>query len=262
MRPVPTLDLETRLLTRAPLVVGMDEVGRGALAGPVAVGAVAVGPAQIDQGAPAGLADSKLLTARARERLTAPAAAWAAAWAVGWASAQEIDQVGIVGALRRAGRRALAHIAGPAAPSAPPSDRAASGDSAPPAGRPASDASRPAPPPAVGDGQADVRDGIVLLDGSQDWLSDPPADLFDPARGDPPLLARGVVTRVKADQACAAVAAASVLAKTRRDAHMAHLAELHPGYGWEGNKGYGTAAHKAAIGRLGPSPEHRWTWRL
>lgn len=87
------------------VLAGMDEVGRGALAGPVSVGVVC-----IDEGcrpAPAGVRDSKLLSPARREALVPPVRRWALAWAVGHASPAEIDEVGIIGALRLAGRRAL-----------------------------------------------------------------------------------------------------------------------------------------------------------
>lgn len=57
------------------------------------------------------------------------------------------------------------------------------------------------------------------------------------------------------------IAAASVVAKVTRDRQMARLAEVHPGYGWERNKGYGTPAHRAALARLGATPEHRRSFR-
>lgn len=87
----------------------MDEVGRGALAGPVSVGV-----ALVDAGTgrtPAGLRDSKLLSPPARERLCAPIRRWSRASAVGHASPAEVDQWGIIGALRLAGQRALAQVA-------------------------------------------------------------------------------------------------------------------------------------------------------
>ncbi|MDR0593018.1 MAG: ribonuclease HII [Bifidobacteriaceae bacterium] len=89
----------------AASVAGMDEVGRGALAGPVCVGLVVVEAATPDP--PAGLADSKLLSPAQRERLIPNLAAWGRARAIGWASAVEIDRHGIVEALRLAGGRAL-----------------------------------------------------------------------------------------------------------------------------------------------------------
>ena len=94
------------------LLAAMDEVGRGALAGPASVGIVLV-----DAGvrtAPSGVRDSKLLTPAARERLVPRIRRWALASAVGHASPAEVDEVGILGALRLAARRALATL--PATP--------------------------------------------------------------------------------------------------------------------------------------------------
>lgn len=204
-------------------LVGMDEVGRGSLAGPVAVGAVlvdrAVGPC------PDGLTDSKALSAQRRMGLVEPIQGWARAYAVGWASASEIDQWGIIVALRLAGRRALVEVAS----------------------------------------QVEGPLGVVLLDGSHDWLS-APRDLLSLV-GDGPDLPGGpdidgvpVVTRVKADADCSAVSAASVLAKVARDAFMCDLED--PGYGWASNKGYASAAHIAGLQQLGVHVQHRRSWRL
>ncbi|WP_130014781.1 ribonuclease HII [Serinicoccus sediminis] len=90
------------------VLVGMDEVGRGALAGPVSVGVVAVDASC--RTAPQGVKDSKLLTAAARERLVPRIRRWAVAHAVGHAWPQEIDDLGIMAALRLAGERALAGL--------------------------------------------------------------------------------------------------------------------------------------------------------
>jgi ribonuclease HII len=65
---------------------------------------------------------------------------------------------------------------------------------------------------------------------------------------------------VKADRDCASVAAASVIAKVHRDRLMIEADASHPGYGWAGNKGYGSAGHFAAIAELGPTAMHRRTW--
>lgn len=195
-------------------------MGRGAIAGPVCVGAVAIVPAGLERPFPEGLDDSKVLTAAKREALVPAIEAWASGFALGWASPGEIDEAGIIGALRWAAQRALAGL-----------------------GRP---------------------EATVILDGSHDWLTPPPATLDEASAGTepaPPAFAR-VVTLVQADRRCATVAAASVLAKCARDAEMERLDARHPGYGWASNKGYGTAAHQAAIGRLGPSPQHRLTWHL
>ena len=93
-----------------------------------------------------------------------------------------------------------------------------------------------------------IHESVVLLDGSHDWLT--------PALAKPPR----VQLQVKADRDCASVAAASVIAKVQRDRLMIDADTVHPGYGWPGNKGYGSADHFAAIDVLGPTVMHRRTW--
>jgi ribonuclease HII len=201
----------------------MDEVGRGALAGPVCVGAVAV-IASTPQ-PPVGLDDSKVLTPTQRADLVPRVREWAAAVALGWASAPEVDSSGIVGALRAAGWRALTELEA---------------------------------------GGVGVSGGIVLLDGKHDWLTPPPLTLGE-AAGHVPAGDHGrwrTVTLVTADRLAASVAGASVLAKCARDDVMVGLAQHHPGYGWERNKGYGTREHVAAIAALGPCADHRRSWKL
>ena len=226
MSAAPTLRLERVLLREgAPAVACVDEVGRGALAGPVTVG-VTVVTAQVGT-APQGLRDSKLLTPRARNELLPRLRRWPAAAAVGHASADEVDGVGIIAALRVAAARAFAQLA--------------------------------------------VVAPVALLDGNHDWISVPrePDALFpDPrlelaaALADLTVLPGRVVTRIRADQTCAGVAAASVLAKCERDAIMVRLAGEHPAYGWALNKGYSAPEHIDALRRLGPCPLHRRSWRL
>lgn len=105
--PAPSLRVERELLRSGiTTLAGMDEVGRGALAGPVSVGVVVV-DASVGT-APTGVRDSKDLSAAAREALVPRLSAWGLARAVGHASPREIDAFGIMGALRLAGRRALA----------------------------------------------------------------------------------------------------------------------------------------------------------
>lgn len=221
-RPVPDRTLETEELRRHTLVGGMDEVGRGSLAGPVTVG-LAVVSRDTSPSFPAGLADSKQLTARRRQALVEPCRQWVTDWAVASSSPVEIDALGIVGALRLAGQRALAQVA----------------------------ARAHAP-------------GLVILDGTSDWLSMPTQDLLSPLQvGQAPrdaLPTPAVRTQVKGDASCAVVAAASVLAKVHRDALMSGLED--PGYGWAANKGYASAAHVEALSRLGASEHHRRSWRL
>jgi len=206
----PTLDLERELLASGvDVVIGCDEVGRGSIAGPVAVGVCAVRAAELDRGFPAGLRDSKLLTEKRRVAVRPLVEEWAHATAVGYASAEEIDREGIVRCLALAARRALVQLHEAGVP---------------------------------------IARSAILLDGSHDWLS---SALTHPPR---------VLVRPKADRDCASVAGASVVAKVSRDDLMAAAAEAHPDYAWQSNRGYGSAAHYAAIERLGPTELHRHTW--
>ena len=212
----PSLRFERSLL-RDGLVslAGCDEVGRGALCGPVTVGAVLI--TATTKTAPQGVRDSKLLTAQARRRLVPRIQRWATSYGVGHASSREIDEFGVIVALRLAGHRALAQLSG-------------------------------AP-------------GAVLLDGNHDYLT--PSDQFSML--EPPHVldvVPPVVTMIKADLRCAAVAAASILAKTARDEIMVGLAEECPEYGWRENKGYSAPEHIAALARLGPTRHHRVSWSL
>lgn len=107
----PKLTLERRLLGECELIISLDEVGRGALAGPVAVGAAVMDAAGARRRVPEGLRDSKLVTELRRPEVAARAAAWVRASAVGWASAAEIDEVGIMRALGLAASRAVQAVA-------------------------------------------------------------------------------------------------------------------------------------------------------
>jgi len=212
----PSLRIERRML-RAGLsaLAGTDEVGRGALCGPVTVAMVLV--TGTTRTAPKGVRDSKLLTPEARRRLAPKIRRWATSYGVGHASSTEIDEFGIIPAMRLAGHRALAQLS--------------------------------------------VEPDSVLLDGNHDYLSPPEQEgLFGPEG----LLDRipPVVTMIKADLRCAAVAAASILAKTARDEIMIGLADEHPEYGWAENKGYAAPEHITALSLYGPTPHHRVSWRL
>lgn len=223
----PHLRLEKELLRGGvQRLAAMDEVGRGALAGPVSVGVVVV-TARIGR-VPLGLKDSKLLTPKAREVLLPVVRRWAGEFAVGHASPEEIDAVGIIGALRLAGRRALAQLDEPV------------------------DA-------VLLDGNHDY-----LSDPEPTLFPAEEAATATAASAAPQLLPMTgpVVTRIKADLTCAGVAGASVLAKTERDGMLRRLALEHPEYLFEVNKGYGTAEHIAALRRHGPSQVHRRSWRL
>lgn len=223
----PSLRLERlRLRAGATLVAGMDEVGRGCLAGPVTVGVCVVDAST--RTAPAGLRDSKLLTADTRLRLVPAVQRWAVAWGVGHAEAAEIDRHGIVGALRLAGRRALS-------------------------------ATGVRPDHVLLDGTHDwltdpVRVGL--------FAQNPTDDQNDHDEHGGSLLAPPVETVRKGDLTCSSIAGASVLAKVTRDALMARRHVAHPAYEWAVNKGYGTSAHREALQRLGACEEHRRTWNL
>ena len=220
MSAAPTLDYERRFRSSgARLLAGIDEVGRGALAGPVSVGIAVVDLQQ--QKLLADVRDSKLLKVADRERLVPLVRDWSVASAVGHASATEIDELGIIAALRLAGNRAWFAVLA-----------------------------------------AGVRPEVVLLDGSHNWLSpDLQPSLFDDAPAEPGCDAP-VHTLVKADMQCLSVAAASVLAKVERDRTMQELHLEYPAFGWDVNKGYGTALHREAIRTRGPSPYHRVSWNL
>lgn len=204
----PTLQWESELFAEGfPVVIGIDEVGRGAIAGPVVVGVSVLGRSRADF--PAGLRDSKLISETKRTGLMEPIEQWVDAIAVGEASALEVDSVGIVRALALAAERALRVLHSQGVP---------------------------------------LNGSVMMLDGSHNWLTG--ADL---PRAE-------VRVRPKADRDCALVAAASVWAKVHRDSVMIDMGKADPRYGWESNKGYGSAGHFAAIAECGPHAEHRMTW--
>jgi ribonuclease HII len=253
-RPGPHLRHERSLLrSGARLVAGMDEVGRGSLAGPVSVGVVVVDVTT--RSAPRGVADSKLLTPAARVALLPALGRWGLARAVGHASAAEIDAVGIIAALRLAGNRALARAC----------------ELTGPVDVVLLDGKHDwLTPPAQGELFAD---GPAVLDGTE-LVADLPSSLTSsPSSSLPPstvpaddeiaaLTPPAVHLRIKADRTCASVAAASVIAKCERDALMTDLAREHPAYRWDENKGYASPEHMAALRELGPSVLHRRSWRL
>lgn len=214
----PTLDYEFSLARDGyRVLIGLDEVGRGALAGPVSVGAVAVDLAEVAAGriAPTGVRDSKLLSPARRAAASLRLPDWTLARAVGSASPAEIDAHGITRALGMAGWRALAPVLD-----------------------------------TLGAAVETPGSAVILVDGNHDWLS--------PVRRSP----LPVHVRVKADATVMTVAGASVLAKVERDAEMTRLDADFPQFGWAGNKGYGSASHRAAIRVSGPCEQHRRTWRL
>lgn len=104
----PSLSLERTLFEGgAKYVLGIDEVGRGAIAGPVAVGVAIIEVKQLSEAIPVKLKDSKLLSEKVREGIFEPVANWVSSWAVGMAEASEIDERGIVWCLEAAAKRAI-----------------------------------------------------------------------------------------------------------------------------------------------------------
>lgn len=179
------------------IAAGVDEAGRGPLAGPVVAAAVL-----LDPGRPvAGLADSKTLTPARRVELAAAIRARALGWGVGLCSPGEVDRLNILRATLLAMRRAILALE---------------------------------PQPLA-----------VEVDGNR----------LPPLEG--LRCAAAAVAIVGGDASRPAISAASILAKTLRDELMQQLDARHPGYGFSIHKGYPTAAHLAALDRLGPCPAHR-----
>lgn len=182
------------------ILAGLDEAGRGPLAGPVIAAAVHIDKVLLEQEATglfSGINDSKKLTPAMRASLFSllrndPRIQIG----VGRAEVQEIDEINILQANHRAMARALTDLK--------------------------------------------MKVDLVLVDGL------PVPGLPFPSR-----------SLVKGDAKSLLIAAASIVAKVERDSEMEELDKIYPGYGFAAHKGYGTAAHLAALRRLGPSPQHR-----
>jgi len=178
------------------LVAGVDEVGRGCLAGPVAAAAVILDPRRHIP----GLADSKAVPAEERAELYDEILRHAVSWSVAWCEPPEIDRLNIHRASLDAMRRAVLGLG-------------------------------PLP-------------DVVLVDAFR--------------IPDIPMAQRGVP---KGDRRCAAIAAASIVAKVSRDRVMVALHEKDPRYGFDRHKGYATADHLAAVAQFGYSDAHRRSFR-
>jgi ribonuclease HII len=174
------------------LIVGVDEAGRGPLAGPVVAGAVILDPQRRIR----GLKDSKVLPAPVRERLADKIRTHAIAWSIGVADVDEIDRLNILHATMLAMRRAVEGLG--------------------------------------------VTPVEALVDGDRC-----------------PTLPCPTYPIVKGDRDVACISAASIIAKTARDAMLLELHARYPVYGFDHNKGYGTPEHLAALDRHGPCPIHR-----
>ncbi len=176
----------------SPLTGGVDEAGRGPLAGPVFAACVVLNPDfRID-----GLADSKALSEKKRDALAIAIKKNAAAWSIAFASVQEIDQFNILQASLLAMKRAVESL------------------------------------PFMPD--------IVLVDGNQK-----------------PRLECKVHTIIRGDSLIPAISAASILAKTARDAEMQRMHQCFPRYGFDQHKGYPTKQHLAALQKHGACEIHR-----
>jgi len=211
------------------LIAGVDEVGRGAWAGPLSVG-IAVLRAPVAR-MPKGLRDSKQILESERERLFEKVASWCTAWAVGHASPNECDRLGMTCSLRLATRRAFAELPEDLLPDAVVLDGKFDFVSL----------------PAVPSPELDLR--------FDDFVAPPDLDGGLP-EGFEPI----VHTVVKADASCVSVAAASVLAKVTRDRIMRANADSYPPYDFDRNKGYPSPSHKRALRGYGLSAIHRRTW--
>lgn len=218
-------------------MAGVDEVGRGAIAGPVSVGVAVVTAGT--RTAPSGLRDSKLLSPGQREALFPRLERWVAARAVGHSGPDEIDRWGLTTALRLAALRALSQVG--------PVDAVILDGSHDWLSVPASNE-------ALSRADPELELGLDLQPGDDRRDSMPvPWPAVDLPR---------VHLLVKADLRCSSVAAASVLAKVTRDAEMRQLAGDADPYGWAVNKGYTTRGHAAAVRRLGLCDQHRRSWRV
>ncbi len=183
-------------MSNVALICGVDEAGRGPLAGPVSAAAVILD----DSNPIEGLADSKKLSEKQRDKLAPIICERALAWAVAYAEVEEIDQLNILQATILAMKRAVLAL--------------------------------------------NIQPQQVLVDG-----------LYCPQTGIPS------IAIVKGDSKVAAISAASILAKTARDALMLDLHQQYPNYGFADHKGYPTAAHLAALREHGVSAVHRKSFR-
>lgn len=176
------------------VVLGLDEVGRGPLAGPLAVGGVVLPAEPLI----AGLNDSKQVKPEDRTAIAAQVREQAVAWTVQYIEPSVIDRQGMTASLRQAFRAAIAEVE-----------------------------------------RQGVAVDVILLDGN------------------PLHLDEREINVVKGDSKCAAIAAASLVAKVARDELMEAYDQQYPGYGFASNKGYGSADHTEAIRQRGLTPLHR-----
>ena len=201
---MPDFSLEESLgLSTSAVIVGVDEVGRGPLAGPVTAAAVFVDRQKITSDLLTKIDDSKKIAQKKRATISKQIESIAII-GIGWASSGEIDQLNILEATMLAMQRAIFSL----------------------------------------QKQIILDPDYILIDGNKVPRLDFPSKAI-----------------VRGDEKSLSIAAASIVAKSKRDAFMTSLSKLYPGYGWEKNAGYGTREHLAAIEREGITIHHRRSFK-
>ena len=201
---MPDFSLEESLgLSTSAVIVGVDEVGRGPLAGPVTAAAVFVDRQKITSDLLTKIDDSKKIAQKKRATISKQIESIAII-GIGWASSGEIDQLNILEATMLAMQRAIFSL----------------------------------------QKQIILDPDYILIDGNKVPRLDFPSKAI-----------------VRGDEKSISIAAASIVAKSKRDAFMTSLSKLYPWYGWEKNAGYGTREHLAAIEREGITVHHRRSFK-
>ena len=201
---MPDFSLEESLgLSTSAVIVGVDEVGRGPLAGPVTATAVFFDRQKITSDLLTKIDDSKKIAQKKRATISKQIESIAII-GIGWASSGEIDQLNILEATMLAMQRAVFSL----------------------------------------QKQIILDPDYILIDGNKVPRLDFPSKAI-----------------VRGDEKSLSIAAASIVAKSKRDAFMTSLSKLYPGYGWEKNAGYGTREHLAAIEREGITVHHRRSFK-
>ena len=201
---MPDFSLEESLgLSTSAVIVGVDEVGRGPLAGPVTAAAVFVDRQKITLDLLTKIDDSKKISQKKHATISKQIESIAII-GIGWASSGEIDQLNILEATMLAMQRAIFSL----------------------------------------QKQIILDPDYILIDGNKVPRLDFPSKAI-----------------VRGDEKSLSIAAASIVAKSKRDAFMTSLSKLYPGYGWEKNAGYGTGEHLAAIEREGITVHHRRSFK-
>ena len=201
---MPDFSLEESLgLSTSAVIVGVDEVGRGPLAGPVTAAAVFVDRQKITLDLLTKIDDSKKISQKKHATISKQIESIAII-GIGWASSGEIDQLNILEATMLAMQRAISSLRK----------------------------------------QIISDPDYILIDGNKVPRLDFPSKAI-----------------VRGDEKSLSIAAASIVAKNKRDAFMTSLSKLYPGYGWEKNAGYGTGEHLAAIEREGITVHHRRSFK-